>query len=98
MTDAHIDAIASAEVEAVIVRACVRCGSRRDLGQPCTGCGNTQPPEITPLGVVSATHKRWWRRLWWTVARKPLADRRIRRAGQRTGQLSAHRADQQKGS
>jgi len=98
MADAHADALSSAEVKAEIVRACTRCSGPRTIGEPCGTCGNRKPPEVTRLGVVSATHKRWWRRLWWSAVQKPLADRRIRNAGQRTGQLSEHRAEQQKGT
>lgn len=88
MADLQADALSSASVEAVIVRACTKCHGPRTIDEPCAACGNKRPPEVTRLGVVSATHKRWWRRLWWTAVQKPLADRRIQRAGRRSAELT----------
>lgn len=69
-----------AEVAAVIIRACQRCGSRRDPGQPCGGCGNTDPAVVHDLGLVAATYTDPAKALWWRLAGSRLADRRIRRA------------------
>lgn len=93
MPDNQAEAEASAEIEAVIVRACARCSGPRVADQPCGQCGNPDPPEITRLSVVSATYTKWWRKLWWDHLGKRLADRRIRQAAERTATLSHQRAE-----
>lgn len=71
---------ARAEVSAVIIRACALCGSPRDLGAPCGGCGNPDPPETTDLGVVSAAYRNPLRRMARHLIGEPLARRRIQDA------------------
>lgn len=82
MSDAQAFIPARAEVSAVIIRACSRCGSRRDLERPCASCGNPDAPEVTDLGTVSATYRNPLRRAWRHVIGEPLARRRIRNANQ----------------
>lgn len=80
-------AISSGTVSHVIIRGCTRCQSQRVIGEPCAGCGNPEPPEVTKLGVVSATYRNPIKRAWWALVRAPMADRRIRRAAARTLEL-----------
>lgn len=84
-------AVASAEVRHVIVRACVVCSGPRVIDVPCGQCGNPNPPHVVDLGVVTAIYRNPLRRVAWRLARKPLADLRIRRANQRAIQLRADR-------
>jgi len=88
MSDANTEAIASAEVSHIIVRGCA-CGSPRTPGVPCANCGNTAPPEIVNLGVVTANYRNPFRQALWVCVRKPLAELRIRRANRRA--LSSER-------
>jgi hypothetical protein len=81
------DAVSSAEVRHVIVRACATCGAARQLDAACAGCGNESPPLVHDLGVVTAVYRNPVRRAVWRLVRKPLADRRIRRANVRATQL-----------
>lgn len=83
MSDVSTDAISLAEVRQFIVRGCVQCHSPREVGKDCTQCGNTIPAEVADLGVVSATYSNPLRQWWWTLAGKPWADMRIRRANRR---------------
>lgn len=80
MSDAQAFVPARAEVTAVIIRGCSRCGSPRVLGAPCAGCGNPDAPVVTDLGAVSATYRNPLRRLAWHLAGGPLARRRIQNA------------------
>ena len=73
---------ARAEVSAVIIRACALCGSPRDLGAPCASCGNPDAPEVTDLGLVSATYRNPLRRAWRHLIGGPMARRRIRNANE----------------
>jgi len=75
---AHIP-FKSATVAAVVIRAC-GCGYKRELGSPCGFCGNTDPPVVHDLGIVSATYKNRAKRLWWNAVGQHRASRRIRRA------------------
>lgn len=84
-------AVASAEVRHVIIRACIACGGKREADAPCEQCGNRTPPEVHDLGVVSAVYRNPVRRAVWWLFRKPLAERRIRRANRRAMQLRAQR-------
>lgn len=79
--------VSSAQVSHVIVRACTRCSSPRQIGSDCTGCGNSTPPEVTNLGTTAATYRNPLRQAWWTLAGRHFADHRIRRANRRTKQL-----------
>lgn len=88
MTEQSARAISSAELVHVIVRACTVCGHTRNQNQPCEGCGNPAPPEVTPLGKVSATYRNPIRRAWWSLVGQPLSKRRIERANRRTQQLA----------
>jgi hypothetical protein len=78
--------VVSAEVSHVIIRGCTRCQHQRVIGQPCTGCGNPEPPVVHDLGVQSYTHRNPLRRLWWRLARQPAAARRARLAARYTQQ------------
>jgi hypothetical protein len=71
---------ARAEVSAVIIRACARCGSPRGLERPCATCGNPDAAEVTDLGTVSATYRNPLRRVWRHLIGEPLARRRIQQA------------------
>ena len=66
----------SVELSAVIVRAC-GCGHKRELGKPCEGCGTSEPPEVTDLGVIAATNTSRWKRLKWNLWEHRAANRRI---------------------
>jgi hypothetical protein len=77
VSDAQAFVPARAEVAAVIIRACASCGSPRALETPCAGCGNAAPPEVTDLGVVSASYRNPLRRAWRHLVGGPLARRRI---------------------
>lgn len=81
------DAVSSAEVRHVIVRACTECGAARQLDTACAGCGNDVPPVVHDLGIVTAVYRNPVRRAVWRLVRKPLADHRIRRANVRASQL-----------
>lgn len=81
------DAVSSAEVRHVIIRACTTCGAARQLDTPCAGCDNSAPPVVHDLGIVTAVYRDPVRRAVWRLVRKPLADRRIRRANVRATQL-----------
>lgn len=81
------DAVSSAEVRHVIVRACTECGASRTLDTACAGCGNSTPPAVDDLGIVTAVYRNPVRQAIWRLVRKPLADRRIRRANSRAAQL-----------
>ena len=81
------DAVASAEVRHVIVRACTECGATRQLDTACASCGNSVPPVVDDLGIVTAIYRNPVRRAVWRLVRKPLADYRIRRANVRASQL-----------
>lgn len=83
------EAVASAEVSHVIIRACSKCGGRRELDTACAGCGNREAPEVSDLGVVIATYSNPLRRVAWHLVGKPLAERRIRRANARAIRLRA---------
>lgn len=87
------DAVSSAEVRHVIIRACTTCGARRQPDEPCTGCGNENPPVVDDLGIVTAVYRDPVRRAVWRLVRKPLADRRIRRANARASQLQRTREE-----
>lgn len=86
------EAVASAEVSHVIVRACTRCGGRRELDTACAGCGNREAPEVTNLGVVTAIYRNPLKRMWWQLAGRHAANHRIRRANARAARLAANRA------
>lgn len=79
--------ISSGTVSHLIIRGCTRCQGQRVIGEPCATCGNPEPPEVTKLGVVSATYRNPIKRAWWTLVRAPMAERRIRRAAARTLEL-----------
>lgn len=83
--------VQASEVSAIIVRACRRCSARRETGTPCSQCGNPDPPETTELGIISATYRSRWRRIWRTAAGEPLARHRIRKANRRTAALNRNR-------
>lgn len=87
----NTEAVASAEVRHVIVRACTECGGKREIDAPCATCGNGTPPQVDDLGIVTAIYRNPFRRIVWQLLRKPLADRRIRRANRRATQLRAQK-------
>ena len=80
MSESQAFVPAKAEVTAVIIRACALCGCSRELGAPCATCGNTAPPVVTDLGVVSASYQNPLRRAWRHLIGGPLARRRINNA------------------
>lgn len=84
MSDSQAFVPARAEVTAIIIRACACCGSPRELGAPCAGCGNQDAPEVTDLGMVSASYRSPLRRLARHVIGGPLARRRIQNANRVT--------------
>lgn len=79
--------ISSAVVSHVIVRACTSCGGPRVPTDPCVGCGNQTPAQITNLGVTGATYRNPLRWLIRHLVGGPLAERRIRRANQQAAIL-----------
>lgn len=83
------DSVTAAEVTHVIVRACRRCRHPRQIDTPCAGCGLGEPPEVTELGVVSATYRNPLKQFWWAAVGQRLAHRRIERANRRALQLRA---------
>jgi hypothetical protein len=86
VSDFRARPVVSAEVSHVIVRACTRCQHPRVIGTPCAGCGNPEPPVVHDLGVQAATYRNPLKRLWWHVARQPLATRRAHQAARYTPQ------------
>jgi hypothetical protein len=68
------------EVSHVIVRACARCQHPREIGEPCAGCGNPEPPVVHDLGVQAYTHRNPLKRWAWHLAGQHLAARRARQA------------------
>jgi hypothetical protein len=80
--------VRSAEVSAVVIRACARCGGAREIGTRCAKCGNADAPEVTDLGVISATYRSPRRQAWRHIVTDPLARRRIRKASRRTARLN----------
>lgn len=76
MTTARAQAPTKATVSAVIVRACVQCGGKREIGEPCELCGLTDPPVTHDLGVQSAYFRSPLKRLaWWAVGQRRAARR-----------------------
>lgn len=72
--------VREAAVRHVIVRACARCGGKRQAGEPCAGCGNPEPPAVHDLGVQAFTHHDPLKRAWWALIGRHLAAARVRRA------------------
>lgn len=70
----------AATVSAVIVRACVRCGGKREAGAPCAGCGNPEPPVVHDLGVQSAFFTNPVKQAAWVAIGQHRAARRAARA------------------
>jgi hypothetical protein len=77
--------VTRATVSHVIVRACVQCGGKREIGEPCALCGLTDPPVTHDLGVQSYTHRNPLKRAWWNLIGQPLAERRAREAARYPG-------------
>lgn len=80
MSDALARSRTEVEVCHVIVRACFRCGHGRQLGEPCAGCGLTDPPVMHDLGRQSYWHKNPLRRLWWRLVARHIAASRAKAA------------------
>lgn len=66
----------SVQLSAIVVRAC-QCGHKREMGKPCGGCGSSEPPKVTDLGIIAATGWNWRRRLKWNLWGYRAAQRRI---------------------
>lgn len=76
------EGVVSATTSAVIVRACVVCGGKRELDKPCTTCGNKERPVTHDLGIQSAYYKDPVRQAWWFAVGQHLAANRARRANE----------------
>lgn len=72
----------SVEVKAVVIRACNACDGKREFGKPCI-CGNTEPAQVTDLGVIASKQRSRWQRLKWHVWGYHLAQRRIKAENKR---------------
>jgi hypothetical protein len=68
----------SVKLSAIVVRAC-KCGHKREMGEPCEGCGTQTPPQVTDLGVIASRQQSWWERMKWNLWGFRAAQRRIRR-------------------
>lgn len=68
------------DVSAVIIRACVSCNGKREIGVPCASCGLADPPVTVDLGVIAAYKADPVENFWWNVVGSRSADRRIRKA------------------
>lgn len=82
MTEAKTEAATNATLQAVIVRACVECGGKRQMDTPCADCGNAKPPVVHDLGVQSAAFADPFKQLWWDAVGSRLAERRARKANE----------------
>lgn len=80
-------AVASAEVSHVIVRGCTECQHPRVIGEPCARCGNPRAPRVERIGVTNADYRNPVRRLWWRLARRHVANWRVRRANASAARL-----------
>lgn len=74
--------VTRATVAAVIVRACAQCGGKREIGEPCAGCGLADPPVTRDLGVQSAYYRNPFRQLAWLAVGQRIAAHRARQANQ----------------
>ena len=81
------DAITSAIVRHVIIRACDQCQHSRVVGEPCAGCGNEAPPKVENLGVTNASYRNPVQAFIWRVIGDPLSRLRIRQANASAEQL-----------
>lgn len=72
--------VTKATVSHVIVRACVACGGKREIGKPCEVCGLQDPPVVHDLGVQSYTHRNPLKRAWWALIGSRRAAARARKA------------------
>lgn len=70
----------SVELSAIIIRACSRCGSPREMRKPCATCGNPDPAKVTDLGVIAARNRSRWKVIKWKLWGYHAAQRRIRKA------------------
>ena len=66
-------------LSAIVIRACVKCGSGRELGKPCAGCGNKEPGKVTDLGVIASHPQNRWERFKWNIWGVYAAQRRIKK-------------------
>lgn len=82
MTVGKAKAVAKATVHPVIVRACVQCGGKREIGLPCAACGLEDPPVTHDLGVQSAYYRNPFKQLAWLAVGQHLAARKARKANQ----------------
>lgn len=69
----------SVRLSAIIIRACTVCEGARELGKPCKSCGNSEPAQVTDLGVIASHQRSRWARLKWNLWGFRVAQRRIRR-------------------
>jgi hypothetical protein len=73
-------AVSKATLRPVIVRACVQCGGKREIGTPCALCGLADPPVTHDLGVQSAYYRNPLKRFGWWAVGQHLAAHRAREA------------------
>jgi len=82
MSQARTRSVTKATLVPVIVRACVNCGGKREIGLPCASCGLADPPVTQDLGVQSAHYRNPFKQLAWLTVGQHLAARRARQANQ----------------
>ena len=75
----------SATMSAVIIRACAKCGGKREQDKPCATCGNEKSPVVHELGVQAAWYRDPIKNLRWLLSgqhkaaqRAELANREVR--------------------
>lgn len=84
----RVDAFEYAIVSQIVIRACSRCGGKReDPDAPCPGCGNPERAVVDELGVTGFVHRDPERAAWWFRAGRLRADARIRRANKNAERL-----------
>jgi hypothetical protein len=68
---------------AVVIRACEHCHGKRELGKPCSTCGNTRPAVVKDLGVIARnTGSSFWERWKWDLWGCRAAQKRIRKTNE----------------
>lgn len=75
ITKAHLGP--SVELSAIIIRACNKCGGKREIGRACASCGNRELAQYDDVGVIAATNTSRWKRLKWNIWGHRAANRRI---------------------
>lgn len=72
----------NAVLRPVIVRACVKCGGKRQLDTPCADCGNPDAPVVHDLGVQAASFTNPAKQFAWDTFGSLLAARRAHKANE----------------